>query len=100
MIADTHVNILDLLENVRIGEEVHKFESVVELSDYTMISGRIFPQGDAKAGGILQVLLRFILNPVRDRRENRIARSQDMMSQGRWTVRSHFREVVRQPRAL
>ena len=83
MIADIHVNIVDLLENVRIGEEVHKFKSVEALSKYTKATSRYFPQDDAEAGGILRVLLRFIMNPARNRRMKRIGTSWDVTFQGK-----------------
>ena len=80
MIADIHVNIVDLLENMRTGEAVHKFPNVEALSKYTLKTGRIFPQDDPKAEGILQVLLRFITKPESDKRQDRIRRSQQKLS--------------------
>jgi hypothetical protein len=55
-----HVNLVDLVcepNNIRI------FATEVDLSDYTMETGKIFPKENAYAGGLLRYLLRHIINP-------------------------------------
>ncbi|KAG1882486.1 hypothetical protein F4604DRAFT_1879511 [Suillus subluteus] len=52
----THVNIVDLV-----------FVSEVDLSEYTISTGKFFPRDNAYAGGLLRYLLRRIINPRQER---------------------------------
>jgi len=58
-IANTHVNIIDLIEE----GDVAVFESEQALSVYTKLTGKFFPRDHPLAGGLLRFLLRMILNP-------------------------------------
>jgi hypothetical protein len=57
----THVNLIDLVDCHRTGQYVDTFPNVVDLSEYTIDTGKYFPKEHAKAGGLLQHLLREIL---------------------------------------
>lgn len=59
----THVNIVDLVDTKATGEPVTVFVSEVDLSEYTITTGKFFPRENAYAGGLLRYLLRRILNP-------------------------------------
>lgn len=62
LVTNTHVNIVDLVD-AGGTEVVTKFPSEKALSKYTLGSGKIFPRENVHAGGLLQALLRHILNP-------------------------------------
>jgi len=55
-----HVNIVDLIEWARKGEvgEVHIFNTVKELSDYSFANGKIYNRDQLGAGAVLTHLLR------------------------------------------
>ncbi|KAG1751925.1 hypothetical protein EDD22DRAFT_915337 [Suillus occidentalis] len=63
----THVNIVDLVDTKTTGEPVTVFVSEVDLSQYTITTGKFFPRDNAYAGGLLRYLLRRIINPRRER---------------------------------
>ena len=60
-VQTTHVNLIDLVERARSGEEVRVFRDLDELREYTKSTGKFFPKEDAYAGGVLKYLLREIL---------------------------------------
>ncbi|KAL4248524.1 hypothetical protein ABKN59_007824 [Abortiporus biennis] len=60
LIQNTHVNIVDLVDAGRIYGEVTIFDTVEELREYSLKTGKIFPRENAKAGGVLRYLLRKI----------------------------------------
>jgi len=59
----THVNIVDLVDINLTGKPVTVFASEVDLSQYTISTGKFFPRDNAYAGGLLRYLLRRIINP-------------------------------------
>jgi hypothetical protein len=61
MFDHTHVNIVDLIDCHRTKQNVDTFDNVVDLSEYTVDTGKFFPKEHAKAGGVLQRLLREIM---------------------------------------
>lgn len=63
----THVNIVDLVDTKVTGEPVTVFVSEVDLSEYTISTGKFFPRDNAYAGGLLRYLLRRIINPRQER---------------------------------
>lgn len=63
----THVNIVDLVDTQTTGEPVTAFVSEVDLSKYTISTGKFFPKDNAYAGGLLRYLLRRIINPRQER---------------------------------
>ena len=60
-IKETHVNLVDLVEQGRTGKRVRLFPNLEGLRKYTMDTGKFFPKENAYAGGILKFLLREIL---------------------------------------
>ncbi|KAJ7323847.1 hypothetical protein DFH08DRAFT_1028643 [Mycena albidolilacea] len=60
-VQDVHVNLVDLVDWGIAKAEIHKFETLDELSEYTRNTGKFFPQSEAEAGGMLRFLLRRIL---------------------------------------
>ncbi|KAI0792454.1 hypothetical protein C8Q75DRAFT_731677 [Abortiporus biennis] len=60
LVQNTHVNIVDLVDAGRIYGEVTIFDTVEELREYSLKTGKIFPRENAKAGGVLRYLLRKI----------------------------------------
>lgn len=62
----TFVNLVDLVDINNMDLEVELFESEHKLSEYTISTGKFFPRKNAHAGGLLQYLLRHILNPRGD----------------------------------
>ncbi len=56
-----HVNLVDLVHGSK--EEVRIFETEKELSIYTIITEKFFPEDDAKDGGVLRALRRHIWAP-------------------------------------
>jgi len=59
-VRQTHVNLVDLVDTPRTGIAVVVFPTLKRLQDYTVASGKVFPRRDARAGGLLRVLLRQI----------------------------------------
>ncbi|KAF8183069.1 hypothetical protein K438DRAFT_1490182, partial [Mycena galopus ATCC 62051] len=59
-VRDVHVNLVDLVDWGMIGAEIHKFETLEDLSTYTKKTEKFFPQSEAEAGGLLRFLLRRI----------------------------------------
>lgn len=55
-----HVNLCDLLDSTRRRSQVKVFRSDIELREYTLRTGNIFPLEKAYAGGLLKYLLREI----------------------------------------
>jgi hypothetical protein len=51
------VNIVDLVDCRRTGEEVTRFESRAALRVYTRRKSKMFPKEEAKANGLLAALL-------------------------------------------
>jgi hypothetical protein len=66
-----HVNIVDLVDTQKTGQRVEIFNSLDDLSSYTKETGKFFPKENAYAGGVLQFLLRQILDPGRSIRGTR-----------------------------
>ena len=60
MVKRTHVNIVDLVDNVA---HVEVFKSLQDLRTYTIEESKYFPKENVYAGGVLKFLLREILNP-------------------------------------
>ncbi|KAI0089524.1 hypothetical protein BDY19DRAFT_108672 [Irpex rosettiformis] len=57
----TNVNLVDLVDTWRTGNNVPTYPTVNELSSYTRNTEKYFPRKHAKAGGLLKFLLRKIL---------------------------------------
>jgi len=70
LIWDAHVNIVDLIEAVRLGRPVRQFYTLDELAAYTKRTDRFFPKENAYQGGLLKELLREIVNPYFGKRRN------------------------------
>jgi hypothetical protein len=51
------VNIVDLVDCRRTGEEARRFESRAELRAYTRRKSKMFPKEEAKRNGFLAALL-------------------------------------------
>ncbi|KAJ7064902.1 hypothetical protein C8F01DRAFT_983777, partial [Mycena amicta] len=66
VVSGTHVNIVDLVDPANLGRSIHRFTHVRELSEYTIEEDKYFPRNHAKAGGVLQYLLREIIKPPPD----------------------------------
>ncbi|KAI9669194.1 MAG: hypothetical protein M1817_004736 [Caeruleum heppii] len=62
MFRRKYVNLVDLVDRERTGESVIHFQTLNELQDYTIETGKFFPKESAYAGGMLRFLLREILN--------------------------------------
>jgi hypothetical protein len=62
-VRQTHVNLIDLVDTPRTGNEVRVFGSLKKLQDYTIANKKYFPKEDAYAGGLLRFLLREINRP-------------------------------------
>ncbi|KEP46992.1 hypothetical protein V565_172310 [Rhizoctonia solani 123E] len=58
-----HTNLCDMIENHARGKPIQRFKSKEELKEYTVKTGKFFPQKHAEAGGLLRFLLRHIINP-------------------------------------
>jgi hypothetical protein len=58
VVKEVYVNLVDLIDTS--VHEVQLFNSLDELRDYTISTGKIFPKESAYAGGILKFLLREI----------------------------------------
>jgi hypothetical protein len=66
IIADTHVNIFDLIEADRSQQPIPYdliFESEGDLAEYTRDDCLYFPRTNEVAGGLLKYMLRQIINP-------------------------------------
>ncbi|KAL0638245.1 hypothetical protein Q9L58_002701 [Maublancomyces gigas] len=57
-IRSIHVNLVDMIELKNNGGPVRVFRHLNSLRQYTKETGKWFPKGEAKAGGILKHLLR------------------------------------------
>ena len=62
MVKQTHVNIVDLVDDSG-DSDVKIFKSLEDLRSYTIATQKYFPKENAYAGGVLKFLLREILNP-------------------------------------
>ncbi|CAE7050322.1 unnamed protein product [Rhizoctonia solani] len=62
-VREFHTNLCDLVDNHTRGTQIRRFKNKVELRDYTLKTGKFFPQKDADAGGVLRFLLRHLFNP-------------------------------------
>lgn len=62
MVRKVHVNLVDLVDTEKAGEDIRIFQSLKELREYTIREGKYFPRESAYAGGVLKFLLREILN--------------------------------------
>ncbi|CCO31019.1 hypothetical protein BN14_05053 [Rhizoctonia solani AG-1 IB] len=65
LVATIYVNLVDLVDMPNTGTKAKLFETEEALSKYTKKSKKIFPREDARAGGLLKHLLRFIAAPRR-----------------------------------
>ncbi|KAK7686077.1 hypothetical protein QCA50_010889 [Cerrena zonata] len=57
-LSNLFVNIVDLLEAVRNGTPIGRFESLDALREYTQEEEKFFPRNHPLAGGVLKALLR------------------------------------------
>ncbi|KAG5652140.1 hypothetical protein H0H81_006159 [Sphagnurus paluster] len=71
-VAETNVNLVDLVDLPNSNNPVTTFPTEVALSEYTLGSGKIFPRENAYAGGLLKYLLRHIMNPRTPRAKPRV----------------------------
>ncbi|KAM3413580.1 hypothetical protein BST61_g11449 [Cercospora zeina] len=78
-VLNTHVNLADMLDSKRSGEQFTIFNTKEELVDYTIREGRYFPKEEAYAGGLLKYLLREIHNSYQGSRD----RNRQTKSKGR-----------------
>ncbi|KDR71048.1 hypothetical protein GALMADRAFT_254207 [Galerina marginata CBS 339.88] len=72
VVMSTHVNLVDLTTK---SCAIEIFNSVKQLSEYTIDSRKIFPSHSAHAGSLLRFLLRHIFNPERDSGRGRSRKS-------------------------
>ena len=70
--AQTYVNIVDLVEYARIKQKVEVFTTAEKLSSYTIETEKYFMRKSKLAGGVLQYLLRYIRDPTKEKRRNRV----------------------------
>ncbi|KAF9218750.1 hypothetical protein BS17DRAFT_790809 [Gyrodon lividus] len=70
VVRDAHVNIVDLIETVRTGGRVRRFNSLEELAEYTTKTKKFFPKESAYQGGLLKELLREIIKSYLGNRRN------------------------------
>ncbi|KAG8680562.1 hypothetical protein FRC11_002296, partial [Ceratobasidium sp. 423] len=70
LVADTYVNIIDLIDTKISGEPVRHFDSEKALADYTKKHKKFFPRDNAHSGGLLKFLLRRIHKPTAAKRDN------------------------------
>ena len=73
LVTNTHVNIVDLVD-AGGTQVVTNFPSEKALSTYTLATKKIFPRENVHAGGLLQALLRRILHPPDEPKQQRRAR--------------------------
>ena len=57
-LLNTHVNLVDLVDPSLNTKQIQKFDDVKGLAKYSRKHGKYFPREEAKAGGVLRVLLR------------------------------------------
>ena len=62
---------MDLVDTGSTGECATEFDTLEELKEYTITTGKFFPKESAYAGGMLKFLLREILNKHMAGRSNR-----------------------------
>ena len=72
LVTDVHVNLVDLVD-AGGTQIVTMFPSEKALSMYTLKTRKIFPRRNVHAGGLLRVLLRRILNPPDELKQQGIA---------------------------
>ncbi|KDN39894.1 hypothetical protein RSAG8_08545, partial [Rhizoctonia solani AG-8 WAC10335] len=65
-VRDFHTNLCDLVEDHARGKRIKRFNDKEELREYTVRTGKFFPQKHADAGGLLRFLLRHFFNPPSD----------------------------------
>ncbi|KAF9218748.1 hypothetical protein BS17DRAFT_665062, partial [Gyrodon lividus] len=70
VVWDAHVNIVDLIETVRTGKQVRRFDSLAALAEYTKRTDKFFPKENAYQGGLLKELLREIIKSYLGNRQN------------------------------
>ncbi len=70
LVTNTHVNLVDLVD-ARGTQVVEIFPSEKALSIYTLETKKIFPRKNVRAGGLLQALLRRILHPLDEPKQQR-----------------------------
>ena len=73
LVTNTHVNLVDLVD-AGGTQIVSKFPSEKALSIYTLETRKIFPRENVHAGGLLQALLRRILHPPDEPKQQGSAR--------------------------
>lgn len=66
---------MDLIAHLRTGKKVEVFDSVEELSKYTLKHERQFPPDRPQAGGVHHYLLRDINDPSMERDRDRVKAS-------------------------
>ncbi|KAI9892860.1 MAG: hypothetical protein M1814_001019 [Vezdaea aestivalis] len=62
------INLVDLVDTQKTGKSVEQFQSLDELRDYTIKTGKFSPRDSAYAGGLLKFLLREILGSYAGRK--------------------------------
>ncbi|KAJ3530675.1 hypothetical protein NM208_g9220 [Fusarium decemcellulare] len=65
LVRETHVNLVDLTQSPQTGQLVKLFDTLEDLREYTLDTGKIFPKKEAYEGGLLKMLLREILTSRR-----------------------------------
>jgi hypothetical protein len=60
VVGVAHVNLVDLVDQ---PDSITLFTSEAALSEYTKLTGKVFPKENAYAGGLLKYLLRHINSP-------------------------------------
>ena len=73
LVTNTHVNLVDLVDAGGTNV-VTRFPSEKALSTYTLATKKIFPRENVHAGGLLEALLRHILNPPDEPKQQGLAR--------------------------
>lgn len=73
IIARTHVNLVDLVDVAQTGGSVQIFDTVKQLSRYTVKNKKYFPKENAHTGHLLKYLLRSIFDPGRDTKRGSIS---------------------------
>ncbi|KAF9526691.1 hypothetical protein CPB83DRAFT_816601 [Crepidotus variabilis] len=63
VVKKTYVNLVDLTDGFEGGRKIPVFQTELALSKYTKLNKRVFPRGNAHAGGLLKHLLRRIRAP-------------------------------------
>lgn len=62
MFEGKFVNLVDLVDTPNTGHCASQFDTLEELKDYTLATGKFFLKESAYAGGMLKFLLREILH--------------------------------------